>query len=179
MSKSESIEKDIIREVVRYGERIIKNDVATEDGQTVSLTLAEYVFYNMQCDNLHFHNPIYTTILEEAMERSQDITFRASDYCSRHPDINISQTAAALNCDQYVLSKSLEMKVTDEFLLQHLEHLLLALRRDIVDVRLAEILKEIGKGATNPDSLDALMKEYKQLNEISNSLSKKLGKSLR
>ena len=179
MSKSESIEKDIIREVVRYGERIIKNDVATEDGQTVSLTLAEYVFYNMQCDNLHFHNPIYTTILEEAMERSQDITFRASDYFSRHPDINISQTAAALNCDQYVLSKSLEMKVTDEFLLQHLEHLLLALRRDIVDVRLAEILKEIGKGATNPDSLDALMKEYKQLNEISNSLSKKLGKSLR
>ena len=179
MSKSEGIEKDIIRDVVRYGERIIKNDVATEDGQTVSLTLAEYVFYNMQCDDLHFHNPLYTTILEEAMERSQDITFVASDYFSRHPDINISQTAAALNCDQYVLSKSLEMKVTDESLLQHIDHLLMALRRDIVDVRLAEILKEIGKGSTNPDSLAALMKEYKQLNEISNSLAKKLGKSLR
>lgn len=179
MSKSDSIEKDIIREVVRYGERIIKNDVSTEDGQTVSLTLAEYVFYNMQCDDLHFHNAIYTTILEEAMERSQDITFMAADYFSRHPDINISQTASALNFDQYVLSKSLEMKVTDEYLLQHIDHLLLALRRDLVDVRLAEILKEIGQRMANPDSLNALMEEYKRLTEISNSLAKKLGKSLR
>ena len=113
------------------------------------------------------------------MERSQDITFMAADYFSRHPDINISQTASALNFDQYVLSKSLEMKVTDEYLLQHIDHLLLALRRDLVDVRLAEILKEIGQRMANPDSLNALMEEYKRLTEISNSLAKKLGKSLR
>ena len=175
----ESIERDIVRAVVRYGERIVKNDVETEDGEKVSLTLAEYVFYNLQCDGIELHDTLYTTILGETVERCHDEGFSAIQYFSRHPDYDICRLATEMGCDRYVLSKSLEQKVTEESLLQYIDHLLLALRRDIVDTRLAELLKEILRETGNAEALAPLMKEYENLKEMSRMIAKKLGRNLR
>ena len=178
-SRQECIERDIITAVVRNGEKTVKNDVETENGEKVSLTLAEYVFLNLQCDDIHLHNAVYNAILEEAVGKSHEEGFEAMQYFSRHPDIEIMQTVSEMICDHYVLSKSLEQRVTEESLLQYIDHLLLALRRDMVDTRLAQLLREIAQKSDDSVAVTPLMEEYRNLREISNTISKRLGKNLR
>ena len=62
------VERLLIQQVVRHGEEIIFDDLETEDGQTVSMNVAQYVDYEFGCDELSFAEPLYNTILHEAVE---------------------------------------------------------------------------------------------------------------
>lgn len=178
-NKHDAIARLITEAVVKFGERIIKEDVETDDGGTVSLTLAEYVFYNLQADQLELRNPQYADILREAVGESHKEGFVAATHFTHHPDPAISSIAAEMSQERYVLAKSLKREATAEELLAHIEHLLLELRRDVVDTRLAEVLREISANIDNPGALEAIRQEYTELRALSSSIARKLGSNLR
>ena len=42
--------------LVRDGEKVIFDNVETDDGQTVSLTVAQYIAYDLGQDGISFHD---------------------------------------------------------------------------------------------------------------------------
>lgn len=173
------VERLLLECVVKHGEEIIFENVETEDGGTVNLSVAEYISWNMSSDGLAFTLPIYTQIVNEAAAKSHEVGFFAAPYFSQNPDINISNLASSLLMERYVLAKSLERQHTQESLRAHVEHLLLELRREITDARLKDILAKIAASTDNPDHAASLMQEYLELRTISSNIAKKLGRNIR
>lgn len=178
-SKLQQIENLIVEAVIRNGEEIVKNDVPTEDGQMVSLTLAQYVYFDLTADDLMFQNELYQRIIIEAVQHSGQETFYSAPYFSQHPDIEISKFASSVLQERYVLSESLKMQTTPEQRLSQIERLLLELRREIIDAQLKDILKQIAANMNNKQQAEQLMSRYMELKNISTSIAKKLGKNLR
>lgn len=173
------ISRMIIEAVIRHGEKIIKSDVQTDDGSVMSLTMADYVYYNLAADELQLTIPLYNNILTEAFENSHHEGFDTQQHFINHPDIEVSRIACSIAQDHYVLSKSLEHQPSPEELLQHIERLLLDYRRNIIDQKLVLLLQEIEKAADNPQKLEQLRTEYNTLNDIIKNISRGLGNRLR
>jgi len=64
------LETLLVSEVVRHGEEIIYDNIETDDGQTINLTVAQYIDYDMGQDQLQFSHPLYRQILDEAVSHS-------------------------------------------------------------------------------------------------------------
>ncbi|MDE6151498.1 MAG: DNA primase, partial [Prevotella sp.] len=141
--KAESIEQLIMQTVVRHGDKVILDNVETEDGEMISLNVAQFVYYNLSSDELSFSTPLYNRMMACVMENAMQEGFCSSTFFSQHPDIEISTAATELLMERYNLSKSLEMKYTKEGLRSQTERLLLEFRRDIVDERMDELRRQI------------------------------------
>lgn len=178
-SKKSTIEHMIIESVIRHGEEIVKKDVETEDGQKIDLTLAQYVYINLAEDGLMFENEMYERILAEAVQHSGQEGFYAAPFFSQSPDIEVSQFASGVLQERFVLSKSLERKYTIDSLLGNIEHLLLELRREIIDTELIAILKEISSNINDREKAEQLMEKYREMKTLSIQIARKLGKNLR
>lgn len=179
VSKKATIEHMIIECVIRHGEEIVKKDVETEDGQKIDLTLAQYVYINLAEDGLTFENEMYERILTEAVQHSGQEGFYAAPFFSQSPDIEVSQFASGVLQERFVLSKSLERKFTIDSLLGNIEHLLLELRREIIDTELIAILKEISSNINDREKAEQLMERYREMKTLSIQIARKLGKNLR
>lgn len=173
-----SIEALLVKCVVRYGEQILFDNVELEDGTLISLTVAQYIGNDLASDNFTFSNPVYNTILSEAVERSHQPNFFAAPYFSQHPDINISQVASQMIIDKYTLSKSLEMNMSIEALRQHVDHLILEYRMNIIDARMKSLLNDITSSVDNEERTATLMAEYQRTQKLRNILAHKLGRHM-
>ena len=163
--------------VVRYGERIIKHDVETVDGDKVSLSLAEYVYYNLRCDSLTLDNPLYMSLLEEAVSHVHDEGFTSLAYFVHHPDIELSRLAVSLSQERYVLAGSLTREMTDESLLHNVERLLFELRRDVIDVQLKETEHALAAAFGTPGEAD-VMQRYTELKQMRSKIARRLGNTI-
>lgn len=177
--KDSPLETMLMEVIVRHGEEVLYPGMQAEDGSQYDYTVAEYIYANMQADGIEFGNPMARRIAVEAVEKSHSEGFYAAPYFSQHPDIEVSQMASSLLVERYTLSKSLEMVHTCEWLQQHIEKLLLGLRREIIDNRLKDILQKIASCGDDHDRAMQLMEEFRELKLMSSSLAKKLGSNLR
>ena len=178
MEQASSVERMIVRVLIRHGGEILYRDVETEDGKIVNLTVAQYISYDLGADGLSFSNPLYNRILDEATEHSADEDFRSDLYFSRHPDVNISQLASEMVIDRVQLAKSLQPKEDEDALRQHVEHLILDFRMDYVEHRLKSLQREISQAHDDMGRMMELMSQYKDLQLIRNNMAQKLGSSI-
>ena len=95
----------LIQMMVRHGEYIVLQNVETENGETMNVNIAQYIYYNLSSDNLQFKSEIFNKMLTEALNESTSPDFNAMTYFIHHPDINISRIAAAMSEDRYHLSE--------------------------------------------------------------------------
>ena len=65
-----------------------------------------------------------------------------------------------------------------EALLQQTTHLLLDFRMDYVEQRLRDLKQQIAAAAADRQRMMELMQEFKQMQEIRNSLAKQLGSNI-
>ena len=133
---SSEVETLLIQSIIRDGERVIFEHVEMDDGSFTDLTVAQYVNFDLGQDDIHFHNDLYNQILEEAVAHSGEPDFKAETYFMHHPDVNISSLATRLAIDTHQLGKSFQVKEREGGLRQHVLHLVLDLRMDIVENRL-------------------------------------------
>lgn len=177
--KAESIEQLIMQTVVRHGDKVILDNVETEDGETVSLNVAQFVYYNLSSDELSFSTPLYNRMMACVMENAMQEGFCSATFFSQHPDIEISTAATDLLMERYNLSKSLEMKYTKEGLRSQTERLLLEFRRDIVDERMDELRRQINSFGNDMEKALPLLKELREQQKLSASIAKQLGNNIR
>lgn len=176
--QASDVERMLIQNIIRHGEEIIFRDLETEDGNTINLSVAQYIDYDLGQDGLHFTNDLFNRILSEAVEHCADPNFKAEQYFMHHPDINISTLAAKLAINEYQLSKSLEMKHQEEGLRQQVQHLILDFRMDIVKQRLKDIQQQLRQAGNDMERIKQLLQEYKDAQLIRNVLAKQIGNDI-
>jgi DNA primase len=169
------VERLLVQCIVRHGEQVILEGVETEDGQTINLSVAQYIDYDLSQDGLMFSEDIYNKILAEAVERNNEDGFCAEAYFTSHPDLSISQLAANMSVNHYQLSKSLQMETSRESLLQKVNHLILDFRLGIIENRLKEIQLQLRQVGSDMDRIRQLLEEQKEIQQLRNAMAKQLG----
>ena len=172
------VERLLIQSVIRDGEKVIYDNVATEDGGTVTLTVAQYIAYDLGQDGLTFHDERYNQILEEAVAHSGEPYFKAESYFMQHPDVNISQLATTLGIDRHQLGKGFQLKEREGALRQRVLHLVLDFRLDIVEKQLKDINQQLKQKGLEPARMMELLEQLRDTQELRNALAKQLGNDL-
>ena len=105
-------EKNILEFLVRYGERIICEELVEQDTDDTSsastarhISVAEFISEEMHALDLTFHNPLHTLMLSSYLAQQYTVGLRASTFFVSHPDAQISLLSAELISDRYQLSK--------------------------------------------------------------------------
>ena len=172
------VERLLIQSVIRDGEKVIYENIETEDGGTTNLTVAQYIAYDLGQDGLTFHNDLYNQILQEAATHSGEPDFKAESYFMHHPDIEISSLAAKLAIDRHQLGKGFQLKEREGGLRQHVLHLVLDLRLDIITKRLKDIQAQLKQVGSDPQKIKALLEEYRDTQQLRDALAKQLGNDI-
>ena len=172
------VERLLVQTIIRHGEKVIFEHVETDDGSIVDLTVAQYVGLDLGQDQLRFHDERYNQILDEAVAHSGEPGFEAESYFMKHPDVQISSLAVELAIDRHQLGRGFQLKEREGGLRQHVLHLVLDLRMNIVDKRLKEIQLQLRQAGTDMAHVKALMEAYKEAQELRNALAKQLGNDL-
>ena len=176
--QTREVERLLIQAVVRHGEEVIYDHVETDDGGEITLNVAQYINYDLSQDGLQFHDERYNQILAEAVTHSDEEDFKAEAFFTQHPDVTISQLAHELAVERHQLSRNFQVKERDGALRQHVLHLVLDLRLDIIDKRLKEIQAQLKEVGNDMDRVKELLEELKTTQELRNALAKKLGNDL-
>jgi len=169
------IERLLVQTIVRDGEKVIYEGIETDDGQTINLTVAQYIAYDLGQDELSFHDDRYNQILSEAAVHSGEEGFKAEEYFMHHPDIAISSLAADLAIDRHQLSPGFLPKEREGGLRQRVLHLVLDLRMDIVEQRLKDIQKQLKTVGNDMEQTKQLLEEFRDTQQIRDALAKQLG----
>ncbi|MBR6191414.1 MAG: DNA primase [Prevotella sp.] len=168
----------IIKMVIKHGGIVIFDNVETEDGDTISFTLAEWIDYNLKQDGLQFAESIYNQILKEAVEHSKDENFDSEKYFTLHPDYDISSISIKLCADNVILSKSLQMEVTPYILREQAEHLLLDFLNEYLMQRINQLTTEIKQAGDDMDKQMTLIGELQNVQKMRMQISQKIGTSV-
>lgn len=189
----DKFELAILYFIVRYGMEILieggENNTVTGDMPT---TVIDWIKFDLQRDGFWFTNPLYKTILEDAIEQSVNETFNPSRYFLAHMDAQVSKLAAEIMSDRYELSKvhikqfGENMKKEDTPLAEE-KHLWKNVPRAVTELKDAHISKQIKEVKTEIeqkqkagdwDGAIELMQNIKELEEIKKVLAKELGERI-
>ena len=170
------VEKFILQLIIKYGNRVIFPNVDDGNGNVISLTIAEFIHYNLGCDNLSFSSDLLNQILQEAVEKGTDRTFQTEPYFVHHNDIQVSNLAIEMAEEKFKLSESQQVKDDEESLRNRVKHLMLDFGRDYVEKHLVAIKAQIAQA--HGDQQMALMAEYQKLIAQRNKLAKELGSNI-
>ena len=172
------METELMRMIVRYGERTVCH-VEAEDGEQIPVPVVEYIYYDLDTDELELQHPLHRLMLLEVMERVNNEGFTAERYFLTHPDPKISALAAGLIADRFQLSRSNERDITkDEHRLNVLiPHLLLEFKLRVLKDEMKELMRQLSLPEVTSDSAKCMeiMQRYKEAGEILKEVSKRAG----
>ena len=164
--------------VVRYGEQIICQ-AENEDGSSIPLSVAEFIFFSLTQDGLTLTHPTAQVILDKAMEHIHDEGFVAEKYFLNHPDQQLSQAAFQLCTDKEELSKyhsrAGQINTDGNRLLELTTHVLADMKLSIVRQQIKDILSEIKNPSTPKLQGMQLLAKFKELKDAENRLAKECG----
>lgn len=185
-------EKELIKILLKYGEVDFCRIDTEEDHRR--LNVCQYIDWQLQIDELRFENPIYQTILEEALEHLQEENFKCYKYFLSHPNPTISQLTADLLSSKYQLSKyhtrqqSLQSEfnrkdenTTEQELAQTLNdlvpRLVMELKGEIILNQRNSIINQM-KHTQDSQHRTELMNELKKIDLLKQNISKYLGERI-
>ena len=191
VSPQEKVERMLAQMIVRDGSKVAFRNIPAAGDATIDLTVAQYIYYDLQADHLALSNPLYARILDDAFRHSADEGFDSLQYFVHHSDIDICKVAAELSVDQLQLIKNEEPKkklTADEIKALQLEaeerlrvdtvHLLLDFRMDYTERCLKQLGDEINAAVSDPARMASLLKEYADMQKMRNAYAQKLGNNV-
>ena len=176
--QASQVEQLLMREIVRHGEEIIFDNVETDDGDHISLSVAQYINLDLSQDGLQFAVPIHQRMLEEVLAHQGEPGFKAETYFCSHPDISISQLATRLAIDRHQLGGRFVVEPREGSLRQRILHLVKDYRLDIVEQRLKAIQQQLRQASSDMELTMKLLKDHKETKELRDMLAKQLGSDL-
>ena len=177
-----SREVPLMQMIIRYGERFVCNG-EDDKGNSVPLNLIQFVYYNLQADQLTLETPEFRIIMDEAITHANDKDFQAEKYFLNHEDSEISNLAFKLGTDKEQLSKiHFQEKREDDIshvqLMETATHLLANMKLDIVRRKINQVLAEIKKPdirRNDKETYRYLMRQFQELKKAECELAKKCG----
>lgn len=168
----------IMRFVIKQGSQMLYKDIETEDGGTMSLTVAQFIKYDLDQDNLRFANDLYNNILNEAAEHSNEKDFDTEKYFTLHPEYTVSSFAISIIADEAIVSESLKHEQTLDELRNQVTHLLLDFRGEYINSKMQTLRAEMLANKDNPERMKEVMTEMTELQKIRMAIAKKTGRSI-
>ena len=141
----------------------------------MKLTVAQYVDYDLQQDEIQFSNRLYSQVLAEAVAHSGEEGFKAESYFTNHPDIEVSQLATRLAIDRHQLGGRFVLQPREGSLRQRIVHLVMDFRMELINQRLKEIQVALRQNPTDPEQVTALLQEFKDTQQLRDTLARRLG----
>lgn len=164
--------------IVRYGEKIIC-EAEDENGNSIPLSVAEFIFYSLTQDGLTFSNPSAQVILDKAMEHVHDDGFVAEKYFLGHHNPKLSELAFQLCMDKEELSKyhSRGQQITTDAdrLMELTTHVLADMKISFVRSEIEKVMAEMKNPATPKDLQRELLVKYKELKDAEKRIAKECG----
>lgn len=170
------IERMIMSLVARYGEEPIEGEDA--DGNPMEISLAEYVYSDLQFDSIEFRSPLYARMLNSIIEHLKEPDFKTSKFLLNNPDIEISREAVELVSDKYQLSKQNQMSQPEnEQKTAYISRLLLDYKYTIIDNELKTCTSQLTLPEVKNDTAKYMevLKNFMQMSNIQRELAKRLG----
>lgn len=181
-------ERILISLVIRYGNLPMdvtsapdSHDVSTkaDNAQWQQVCVAQYINNDLNADGLALRNELYKKVMNEALQHCAQPEWSALPYFLNHPDPEISQLAADVGQDNFILSsKQREMYVDDKYRLDDLvPRILHDYKHSIVKEQLKHLLTELRNPQlmTDPEKAKQLMQQYMEISMIERELAKVLG----
>ena len=175
-------ERNILQTLLRFG----KEDVRTKDDKRNNFpfqTVADYIYDELNSDELSFDDPVHQKILSEYERLYKDEQFNAEKHFLYHADEQVARLTTDLVTDKYTLSKihSKMRQTDDEDKMSMLAKRVIyeyksKLLHDIIKEKL--ILLKTASENKNPEEADAIMLELKDLDKIKRELAKELGERI-
>ena len=103
----EAEERNIVYFFVKYG------NVNIIDNEEVKMTVAEFVYSELEIDELQFSNKLYQSMLEEYVKNVQTQNITSERFFTYHQNPDFSRVASDVLSEQYTLSKMFDKNVED------------------------------------------------------------------
>lgn len=174
----ESLGDVLIRLIIKRGGEVLYENVETEDGERINLTVAQFVSYDLKQDNLHFSNELYENILDEAVRQSKDKGFDSEKYFTMHPNYAVSSFAIKACTDEALVSESMKRELSLEEFREQVTHLLLDFRGEYINQNMAILRKEMAGAAGDTERQMQIMQEMQELQKYRMAIARKTGRTI-
>ncbi len=179
----EQYERNLIQVIVRHGEKAFGNG-----------NVIDFIYDDLQNDEIVFSHPLYHRMLEEAHLHSHDEGFVAERYFLRHPDAQISLCSADLSTERYELSRifteaneknnvrvfQARIRTEEEMLDEVVPRLIEELKFRVLKEQIREVCQHILDAERRGDSqtLTEWQIQYRDLKDIEREFAKHLGERI-
>jgi DNA primase len=190
-------ESSLIGYIIKYGDYVIY-EVEEEEEVKTSITVTEYIQYELLEDDLTFQIPVFRQILDEAIEECKKEDFVASNYFLTHHDLTISRIASEILSDKYQLSKMFDIKEEEkarinqteediekdrlekerQILQKNIVNDIFSLKYAYIKKKIDEVNKLIKSSQSDDERVTELLRQRMNLDLIKNRLSKELGERI-
>jgi DNA primase len=178
VSTASSTEREIIRCLMRYGERKIGL------GET-EISVARYIINDLEADDLELGTALYQLCIEKAKEFADDETWVAEPYFTQHRNADISRLASDLVTDHYTLSKmhkrlKASLETEEERLHEIIPRAIYEFKNKVLAQNRKELQQQIKTAQESGDleSIPAVIRQIAALDEIKKQLAKYLGERI-
>ncbi len=183
-SESFTIERDIIRLLLNYGNRdVIK--VTNDKNREETISVAKYIVSEIESDELEFRDPVLKIIFDEIRQILTDRKQIDEKHFLFHPDDTIARISVDLLATTYQLSKIWERHETyveteDMKLQEVVPETVNAFKNQKVVILLKETQQQLrtAQESNDSDTVLLLQQRFIILNELKRSLSKNLGERI-
>lgn len=181
VSKFDNEERNILQLLIRHGQSIM---FYADEAKTQPVTVATYIFEELEHDELGFFNPLHQRIMDEYKAHHNDSTFNSDKHFLYHPEAQISQLAADLVTERYTLSKvhsKIKQVETDsDRLIDLIPRVIFEFKNSLILDLLRQKLLELkaASEAKNNALVDEIMRGITELESVKKQLSKTLGERI-
>ena len=182
------LEATIAQMIIRHGEKMMCY-IEDKNGEEVPLSVAEYISFSLQDDDIRLQSPICQKLLEEAVERAHTKNFQALQHFINHPDEAIRTIALQLGPESVELSKLYEIPskpdqeptTNGNEEIEHLDEIIPSLiasyKLGVIQHELKNIIEQMKRPETKEDKEKycQLLAEFSQKNQLVKELAKVCG----
>ncbi|MGL5635661.1 MAG: hypothetical protein ACRDD0_02130, partial [Bacteroidales bacterium] len=178
-SPFEENERCIIRLIVRYGNEGIR--IPIDNDEYWETTVANFILYMVDEENIIFENTLYNQILEEIRPIINNPDFVAQKYFLQHSNPSISLLAANLTAERHILSKYHSKKQVVETESDCLETLAQRALLELQDVRMTDTMSKLMKQlacVSDATVMAEIMTEMREIQIYQREINKRLGERI-
>lgn len=182
-----SEERNILQLLIRFGHLpMVSPDEKKnmDDNGEPPLKVSDFIFEELNHDQITFSTPLHQRILEEYENRCNDQNFQAEKYFLFHPEVEIAKLTSDLITEKYTLSKihskTKKVESDEERLFDLTPRVVFELKNSLVLDIIREKLHQLKLASETHDHAKAneLMIELKTLEFVKKQLAKTLGERI-